>query len=983
MKKIGSIVVLTFAVFFMTSCGGEKDIEKDILPGIELIGNSVMEVEQYSEFIDPGADILGAFDLDVVITDDVNTNVIGDYTVTYTIIYLEIEYVVSRTVRVVELGTVVIPGLQLYGDAVVEVLQHSIFIDLGVDLIGDFSLDIDVVSDVDTSTIGTYTITYTITYMEIDYSLTRTVEVVMDVVETPVLTFNSHTCDIYEDEIDCDFSLNSMGFNSVDLYANLYEGSTFVDYYYIDYDNYYYFYDLDASTEYIVYVYADYNYGGVDYYDVLIGTYVYTTLEAVVYYPPVIENVVITKTTNSVTVEFDVTDEHSSMYNGTAYLIKGSSSSGQFDIDVGHNSFTYDSYIYENTLYSFRVNVDYKGDGQSETLYEEDVYTPPVITVNSFEQTEMFYANDYIIMKLDIENDEEVEIDFVTINGIRYSTFVFPSTLDVLYIDLGVQSSAGNYVMTLGNVVITQGDTEVIIDLTASDDVSVYIPGTMVPTDATVRVIDIIPVDYYVHTDNDNQDEITSINVSIYLDNKYNLPVSSIMIGGVVYSGGDLTTISSNELLISAKFSRASGNSSNLYFNQIIFTRNGEVVTDNQADPVYVGIYEIFNNDWDASTPEVIHVSTPEDLMDVQSDSIMPSRVFVLDNDIDMSGYDFVPIGTFDNEFTGAFDGNGFTISNVTINKSFGVDNELNYVGLFGYSLARITNLTIDNLNITISTSDDNHLYVGVLAGRTSGSVYEVNVYNSSITIDGVIHGNVGGLVGYSRGDLVRSSADTEITIVTYNDADSSMSMCVGGLVGNKAYKDVRNSYASGDISMVFSNHNTVFVGGLLGISSGSDSIIINSYATGDINTTADYYSRIGGLIGDSYNSTVENSYASGDIHSTAGTIGGLIGEAYGEIKSSFAVGTVIGDNGTIGKLFGKANEYKFDLMYKYEGQLAYYDTTPTNGTDTFYSNIGVASSLEFNNTEYYTDFLGWYSHFFDFSNLDIENGYIPVFVTD
>ena len=51
---------------------------------------------------------------------------------------------------------------------------------------------------------------------------------------------------------------------------------------------------------------------------------------------------------------------------------------------------------------------------------------------------------------------------------------------------------------------------------------------------------------------------------------------------------------------------------------------------------------------------------------------------------IDLSGYvagdGWVPIGNDINKFTGKFDGNGFMISNLTINSA-----DARYLGLFGY----------------------------------------------------------------------------------------------------------------------------------------------------------------------------------------------------------------------------------------------------------------------------------------------------------
>ena len=182
-------------------------------------------------------------------------------------------------------------------------------------------------------------------------------------------------------------------------------------------------------------------------------------------------------------------------------------------------------------------------------------------------------------------------------------------------------------------------------------------------------------------------------------------------------------------------------------------------------------------------------------------------------------------------------------------------------------------------------------------------------------------------------------------------------------------------------------NPSTVIVGGLAGeVSNGGSSdpsYIVNSYATGNISTTADYYSRIGGLIGTTGSaldtSVIENSFATGNIQSSAGTMGGLIGSTYVQVNSSFATGSVNGNAGTIGRLFGSANQYKLDTIYTYDDQVVTRNSVPTNGSDYYYSSIGVATSEQFDDLDYYVEFLGWSTHFFDFSNLDVASNYLPV----
>ena len=61
------------------------------------------------------------------------------------------------------------------------------------------------------------------------------------------------------------------------------------------------------------------------------------------------------------------------------------------------------------------------------------------------------------------------------------------------------------------------------------------------------------------------------------------------------------------------------------------------------------------------------------------------NREFILDDDIDLSGHFWVPIGTSSGYFINKFDGQGYTISNMTIG-SESAPSTLSEVGLFGYA---------------------------------------------------------------------------------------------------------------------------------------------------------------------------------------------------------------------------------------------------------------------------------------------------------
>jgi hypothetical protein len=1185
MKKISSIAVFVFALFFVTGCTGSNT---DILPALELIGDSVTEVEQYSEFNDPGIDIIGDFDLDVVTTGTVDTTTLGDYTITYTITYLGVSYEVSRIVRVVEVGTEIIPGIQLVGDATMEVEQYSEFVDPGASLIGDFNLDITVVSDVNTDIVGTYTISYTITYNSIDYTVSRSVEVIestiiisepftiemvedfvtaravaaivtvddeqnsisdglVELYENDVLIDSVTLVDginyIYFDALDADTTytiklsgdyldnnnklthLNGYELNlttlasgelsfdiidpelttdtisftvtvidedsklrslsveildgqttidSVNIYndlidgelgyafahvsfdslnplstytieikysylpvgetiaiegetlnfdyttlqsvipevvshdviaryytldgtiilddsdyedyavrAELYQNGNNIDTFYLSDGMHYVFDYLNANTDYSINIYADFTVisTGDTYESILVDQINISTVELGSLTAPTVENVVITHTSSTISVTFDLIDNDDAMSRGIIYLYKGSSSYGYDDFVKGTNTITFDSSIYAGNLYTVNIKADYTGNGSYNSIYEEDVYIPPAITINNFEPTDMFYSGDQLILKIELNNSTKSSITAVTINETVYSTFLFPSDYKTLYVDLGVKE-ADTYSITLQNLIVTFNEQDYLINTEENLEVNVYIPGTMAPDDADVTVIDIVPEQNYVIVNQDTNILKENVLVDIYLDNPYDLQVTGIKIGGVEYNTSEITILSYTHIQVTAeiRYNSPNSSSSSLYFTNITFERNNETVVSTSGDHVDAFVFKLYDFDNNDSTSnEIVHIGTPEELLAIANETT--KKLYILDNDIDMSSYNWTPIGTYDNPFIGSFNGNGYTISNINIDMTLPqVTDTFYYIGLFGYTSAFISDLNIENMNITLHSDVSNYIYVGALAGKSVSDVVNVHVTNSSMTVDGVIHGALGGLIGTHRGDLIRSSADTDITDVTFSDETSNMRLYVGGLVGDKQYEDVRRSFASGDITIAFSSPHTVFAGGLLGTSSDDYAMVSDSYATGNLMISGDYYTRVGGLIGNSFSTAIKNSYASGNIDASAGTIGGLIGQSDGYVSSSFASGVVTCDAGTAGKVFGSGNTYRFDLMYAYDNQEVYYGDSPSDGSDHYYIYLGVASNEQFNDMDYYTDFLGWSNHFYNFTNLDIEQGDLPIF---
>jgi len=313
----------------------------------------------------------------------------------------------------------------------------------------------------------------------------------------------------------------------------------------------------------------------------------------------------------------------------------------------------------------------------------------------------------------------------------------------------------------------------------------------------------------------------------------------------------------------------------------------------------------------------------------IQVDHIDASSFSGLNN-----GKGFNPIGSPDTPFTGIFDGDGYEISGLVINR---IDED--YVGLFGYT----DNARIQNTNL-INSSVYGKNYVGGMIGysnltkindsNSSAYIYgddssvggligeneKGNVSNSFST--GSVSGNlfVGGLIGTNQGLVEESFASGNVTGENY----------VGGLVGsNSVYANIYNSRSYGDVS---GNH---FIGGLVG--SNSQSEIKRSYATGEVQgdsriggfagynlitglITESYatgnvtgINQVGGLVGLSTQSQIIDSYSNGNISGDQ-NIGGLVGENSSEVKSSYSIGRVEGSE-NVGGFIG-LNESTTEYNY-------------------------------------------------------------------
>jgi len=162
------------------------------------------------------------------------------------------------------------------------------------------------------------------------------------------------------------------------------------------------------------------------------------------------------------------------------------------------------------------------------------------------------------------------------------------------------------------------------------------------------------------------------------------------------------------------------------------------------------------------------------------------------------NGKGFSPIGNSSHKFTGHYNGNGYVIKSLFINRPTYSSSVTTDIGLFGYngSTGQINNVWLENVNIT------GYYYVGGVAG------YNDTGYLTGCYVSGNIIGDtyVGGIAGYN---VNNGSVGGDITFCA-STANVKGTDTVGGLVGANDSGTITNCYSAGSVS------GTSHLGGLV-----------------------------------------------------------------------------------------------------------------------------------------------------------------------
>ena len=275
-------------------------------------------------------------------------------------------------------------------------------------------------------------------------------------------------------------------------------------------------------------------------------------------------------------------------------------------------------------------------------------------------------------------------------------------------------------------------------------------------------------------------------------------------------------------------------------------------------------------------------------------------------------GNTWTPIGNSSNKhYTGTFDGNGCTITGLTI-KSTG-----DYIGLFGnigYG-GVVQNVYLEGGSVEGNTR------VGGVAGHSFGTVS--NCHNTGDVIGKSDF--VGGVAGYNEYGTVSNCNNTGVVV-----GKSS----VGGVAGYNGYGTVSNCYNTGAVSGSGND-----VGGVVGWN--PEGKVSNCYNTGDV-SGSDYC--VGGVVGEVLGGEASNCYNTGAVSGvdSANYVGGVVGlnnsaQTTGTVSNCYNTGAVSGVDsanyvgGVAGRNYGTVSNCFYDKFVCQKGAIIDSDDSENN----------------------------------------------------
>ena len=209
-----------------------------------------------------------------------------------------------------------------------------------------------------------------------------------------------------------------------------------------------------------------------------------------------------------------------------------------------------------------------------------------------------------------------------------------------------------------------------------------------------------------------------------------------------------------------------------------------------------------------------------------------------LDKNIDLTGKDWTPIGTsFDNSYTGTFDGGGHTITGLTVTTNDEYAGLFGYLSNFGNAAGTVKNVVMEGIQITCNHRSG---YAGGVVGYSWGTIENCSVSGS---VSGTVY--VGGVVGVQIGGSITGCSSSATVKGTVD---------VGGVAGQtNSSATLTACYATGNVTIEINPAKNIAGGSLVGMNAGSS--LLACYATGNVTSTGSSTGKvhIGGFLGNNY----------------------------------------------------------------------------------------------------------------------------------
>ncbi len=357
---------------------------------------------------------------------------------------------------------------------------------------------------------------------------------------------------------------------------------------------------------------------------------------------------------------------------------------------------------------------------------------------------------EYIYIDINVINPGGAVVEAVRINGLEYKASAATTTNDVVRVEIKYEyqfAGGWNDFVVESLTASANGETHVY-PLTENNVATVFINGKLEVEDFAITDAAGIPVAYafpsdpvafYIALFDQTGYRIDSVTVRCYYD-RYDWNYSEI-----TYGAEQIIALGNGAIMIPL-INRSGGihdySIVNVQYSNPAsdFTNSIEVSTTRQSLTCF-------------DTDEIIYVSKPEDLKNMNR-----WAYYQLVNDIDLSGEALGWINP--GNFYGYFDGNGYSIKNMSVRRSF--DNENLSIGLFHWASGKIFNLNLTDVLITSTVSNtlgNNDWYqirYGAIATEIDNRLILDNVHVDQlvdIKTSGNVSDNVGVLFPYGCED--------------------------------------------------------------------------------------------------------------------------------------------------------------------------------------------------------------------------------------